>query len=425
MPRINPRNSGPLLKPSDSVPGFGFVPAALRRLDADRAGPLARNRVYNEGYQRIAHGMQQVIEPGFSVAERSKVLPNWFAMGAHASPVVGRGILAAERGQAVLAHLRQGGLTEVAQKALYPKASDRAKLGRWAKAFDQWGLSASNAWAAAAVLDVVVRSNNYGKAAGMKDPRVQAAVVARFRQALGPGGLVGDDVGARLGHVLGTFEALLAQGNKAIFSDIAAAGDLYLSVRQTAGRALTKEEIFSQVPLEGATPLGSNAAYDFAKAHLNSAYDALWFDREVPNAHSNDLMLAAFALFEDAARATHLDEKNKLIAMGNSLIAWREQKVVVQPAFEGQGIGGVVRDDVMSIVSPLITIEFGAGVTWSAAEAARDVFESDGKPWTARSTEYQWGRFDDRWPLIVSGFRRAYEVPRAVWSMPEPDVRLH
>ena len=52
-----------------------------------------------------------------------------------------------------------------------------------------------------------------------------------------------------------------------------------------------------------------------------------------------------------------------------------------------------------------------------------EVLAGDGRPWTARSSEYQWGDFNDRWPLILAGFRKAYQTPSAVWDMPNPDVR--
>lgn len=427
-------------KPSD-IPN-------VQQIIATHTDPIARNEAFNSSYAYFARRMQQVVDPSFANGKgASGIHPNWYAVGAHASPQVGRGMLASDMAMHALELLR--GSPNAATRAeafdAMKLTGDRRKSAEHvASALQKFGASEASATAVSILVSLMDASGAAMNEAGIaSDPRTMVAVGYRVWNLLRPGGSgVLGQLGAAFGMVKGifggnqaaqdsavlanaeklclTFKSLLADGNKAIFGDIGASAERYLRARDAAGRALTPDEVLTKVKLPGATAGGSRKAYEFAVAHA--------FDKSPPSdfrklgVTGNDLVTAGFALYELAGKTQDGRKKNALISMANNYIAWREQYEAVQPAFFGQKPGQMDRAKLMSAFTPAIQVAMGE-TKWTFAEYSSRLPDRDHNPLTSHASEYNWATFDDRWPGILDAFKQAYANEEDVWKFPRAQVR--
>lgn len=403
----------------------------VRAVVAAHADPIARNEAINAAYQQLALGIQRVIgrAPG--------TYPNWFAVGVFASPQVGRSMVAAHQTERAVDMLRDGaGGAERDEifDALGLRGGYRRLASTIAGALDVAG-SPDVATAIASFVSISLATDRATATGALFDPRLAIAVAHRLNRLLRPevgifGGLksiLGIDPAAKdrvldnMSKLCRTYVALLAEGNRSIFLDIGGSAAEFLKFRQNRGSP-TPDEILRELHLPESSAAGSRRIFEHGLQHA--------FDRPPPTdfadfaapGRGNDLVRAAFALYTLAGSTRDLDRKNALVAHANNLIAWREQFETVQPVFTATRPGELDRSRVLSALTPLVQVPF-SGFTWKFANFARRQPSRDHNPLTARSSEYDWSKFADRWPAILDVFAVAYRKSDDIFRFPHPNVR--
>ncbi|MCP3141455.1 alpha/beta hydrolase family protein [Pyxidicoccus xibeiensis] len=380
---------------------------------AQQATPLEDNRRITEGYIQLAYEMGAVVDPTLTPGGVSHVRPNWFVFAPHASRTGGEGMLGAAiarrildtaRGQpslSVLHALQRAGLS----------ASLRVSAEQLGLELVVHGLPVD---AAASLASLITAMNG----AALADPRTLLTTASRFAALYwsAPAILPLD----KAERVVVTLERTLHEGNLAIFTDVGGSGRLYLDWRQGAG-AVTPERVLTEFTLVDAVPAQARQAYDFAVAHAEDTPRPRDFDALFPGMHWKSLLVAAFAVYEEARLAPTPARRDALIAMGNNYVAWREQHDMAQPVFTPPvpRADEVSRAALMEVLTPMLTTDFGT-VKWNYADYAYSQPDRDGNPLTSQPTEYNWATFWDRWTGILYAFDQAYLQPAGLWVMPEP-----
>jgi hypothetical protein len=398
----------------------------------DVRGMLARGLRYealNQGITRCYTQMAPLFDriaspPGSDSATRSA--PNWFAIASYASRGAGRGEIAAGQALRVLdapsmspaAALREawpdlpqdqaGALGAHIQRDFL---GDEADLATWLVAL---GLGFARSAEGRFMLDHLA----------LLDPRILAISVKRLGAltAQAPGATLGE----RLAAVAQTMRNGLEDGNRRIVADIGVAGQRYLEWRR--GRpSVTPEEVLRSFSLS-APPDPAQASELFNDARRAcEGNDPLPGDLETlypPSRYdANQMMVAGFALYEQAGATADPRVRNRLIAFANNYLAYKEQHDAAQPAFTPGRIlpGETPREPVWQLLTPLVDIEARYG-TWSFhGYADAHLPPRDHNPLTPRVTEYNWGTFRDRWFAILDAFDDTYAHPAAMWPQPNPD----
>ncbi|MCK8503082.1 hypothetical protein [Myxococcus fulvus] len=380
------------------------------------ATPLEDNQRITEGYIAIAYELGAVLDPALQPGGVSAVRPTWFTFAPNASRTGGEGmlgtaiakrIIAAARGQpslSVLHALQRVGL-DLQLRATPEKLGLELVLR---------GVPTD----AAASLGALITSLN---TAALLDVRTLSITAARFAALYqsSPGFWPLDKVE----NLVLTLERTLHEGNLAIFSDIGGSGQLYLAWRRSAVGAVTPERVLAEFTLVDAVPAQAVQAYDYALAHAFDTPRPSQFDQLFPGMHYKSLLVAAFALYEQARLSTSPATRDALIAVANNYIAWREQHDMAQPVFSPASPRSdeVSRVALLRALTPLLRTEFGT-VIWNYADYANSQPDRDGNPLTSPPTEYNWADFWDRWNGILYAFDQAYLDPTGTWVMPEPIV---
>lgn len=382
---------------------------------ARAATPLEDNHRITEGYIQLAYEMGAVLDPALEPGGTSSVRPNWYVFAPHASRTGGEGMLGAAIARRIIDAARGQPSLSV------PGALQRVGLtGGLRLSVEQLGLELvlyGVPLDAAASLAALATAMNW---AALADPRTLVTTAARFAALYwsAPGFFPLD----KAERVVVTLERTLHEGNLAIYGDVGGAGRLYLDWRQDAGE-VTPERVLTEFTLEGAVPAESRQAYDFAVAHAHETPRPYEFHLLFPGMHWKSLLVAAFAVYEEARLAPTAARRDALIAMGNNFIAWREQHDMAQPVFTPSPprADEVSRAALLQALTPLLTTDFGT-VKWNYADYAYSQPDRDGNPLTSPPTEYNWALFWDRWTGILYAFDQAYLQPEGLWVMPGPLV---
>jgi hypothetical protein len=218
---------------------------------------------------------------------------------------------------------------------------------------------------------------------------------------------------------------------------VGGAAQSYLEWRAARGGDVTPDDVLRDFSVTDAkNPVATNPAeardmFDAAAiAAAEAAATGAPADGRVaerfpsPPADLKNAMTAGMALYELAGRTTDRAQKNAIIAQANILLAYREQHDSVQPAFTPGRVlpGEVDRTKLMEILTPSVRLPLKDGKSWEFAEFAPERLPArDLNPLTPRTTEYNWGRFEDRWTPILDSFEAAYQDPAAIWPMPGAD----
>ncbi|WP_164002700.1 hypothetical protein [Pyxidicoccus caerfyrddinensis] len=380
---------------------------------ARAATPLEDNRRITDGYIQLAYEMGGVLDPTLQPGGTSSVRPNWYVFAPHASRTGGEGMLGAAIARRILDAARGQPSLSV------PGALQRVGLtGDLELSVERLGLQLVLYGVpidAAASLASLATAMNWD---ALADPRTLITTASRFAALYSSApALLPLDKAER---VVVTLERTLHEGNLAIFGDIGGSGRLYLDWRQGAG-AVTPERVLTEFTLPGAVPAESRQAYDFAVAHAYDTPRPYEFDLLFPGMHWKSLLVAAFAVYEEARLAPTPAGRDALIAMGNNYIAWREQHDMAQPVFTPSPphADEVSRAALLQALTPLLTTDFGT-VEWNYADYAYSLPDRDGNPLTSPPTEYSWAVFWDRWTGILYAFDAAYLQPEGLWMMPGP-----
>ncbi|MFY0576826.1 hypothetical protein ACN28S_23055 [Cystobacter fuscus] len=181
--------------------------------------------------------------------------------------------------------------------------------------------------------------------------------------------------------------------------------------------------MLAEFQLAGAVESEARLAYAYAVAHANDTPRPYRLEEVLPAMSWKSLLVAAFALYEEARGASTPAWRDALIAMGNNYVAWREQHDMAQPVFAPVQLlpGEVSRPALLQALTPLLKTDFGTQ-EWTYADYAYSQPDRDGNLLTSPPTEYSWSVFWDRWSGILYAFDQAYTDPAALWVMPDPIV---
>lgn len=387
-------------------------------LVADSSRALDINHRITQGYIQLAHAMQELLDPGYRPGGTSGVLCNWFAFAPHASLEAGKGMLGAYLARAII-DAAQGEPAPSVQRALDRgglSGPDRLVAEKVAGTLRWFGLSH----------DVAASLGTLLSAANLEvfvDPRtlwISTWRVARvFHDAPGVTPLDKAEAMAR------TLEQLLIDGNVAIYGDIATAGREYLDWRAGAGgNAVKPARVVEDFALEGASADEARRAREYALAHVKDSPLPTYFASVLPEVRGRSLLVAAFALFEDARQAAEASQRDALIAFANNYLAWHEQHNAVQPAFTPSTPrqGEVPRAALMHAMTPTLRLPLGA-VAWELSDYTDQQPDRDNNCLTSKPTEYNWAVFEDRWPAILDAFAVGYQHQAGLWQMPQPLIQ--
>jgi hypothetical protein len=372
------------------------------------------NRRVNQDYGRLGERFQAIIDPSCDSTGISEAYPGWFAFAAFASRGIGQAQLGAEIGLEAARFYRDTGshhprLAHLAAGLMAALIHEEARLAAtfligFASAFRHQG--ALQGIALPAILE----------------PRTFLVSTHRLLELLleAPG----SDPIDRLSSVAATLRNTMEEGNRRIYADIGGAGQDYLIFRRSLGGNVTPEQALAGFPLSERPDL-AQAAYRFALQHLDETPLPVEFGDAMPDLRvdARPLVVAGLALYELAGRTTDLAAKNRCVAFANNFLIYREQQQALQPAFTpGRLIPGEVdRLKLLAIITPGIEVVL-RHETWTfAAYAERHLPARSHDPLLSRSTQYNWGVFEDRWLPITDTFGPCYRNPRAMWPVPNPD----
>ncbi|WP_309897385.1 hypothetical protein [Archangium sp.] len=388
--------------------------AARRAQVVDSAPSLKTNSRITQGYLQLVEPMQAVVDPDFRPGLPSRVLSNWFAFAPHASQEAGKGMLGAHLARAII-DAAQGEPAPSVQEALARgglSGPERIVAEKVADTLRWFGLTHD----VAASLGALLSAANIEALADVRTLWITTFRVTRLlHESTGNTPLEKAEAVAR------TLEQLLIEGNVAIFEDIGGSGRRYLDWRQHTGpEKVTSARVLESFALEGYRSEEARRAWTYAHQNVKRTPRPTSFDTELPGVNGQSLVVAAFALFEDARRAP-VQDRDALIAFANNYLAWREQHDAVQPAFTPSTpkAGEVSRSTLMRALTPTLRLPLGP-VAWEFTDYTRTLKDRDGNFLTSKPTEYNWAVFADRWPAILNAFEVGYGNQEALWAMPKP-----
>ncbi|WP_369946077.1 hypothetical protein [Vitiosangium sp. GDMCC 1.1324] len=378
--------------------------------------PLEDNRRITLGYIQIAYELGGLLDPELEPGGSSDVRPNWFVFAPHASQTGGQGMLGTAIARRVIGAAR--GWPSFSVHSALDRAGlsgpARTTVERLALELVLRGLPIDSAASIASLATAM----NW---AALADPRTFTTTVVRFATLYwsAPGFLPLD----KTESVVITLERTLHEGNLAIFTDIGGSAILYLDWRRGVSGEVTPERVLTEFVLPGTSAQEARLAYEYGVAHANDTPRPYRIGELFPVMNWKSLLVAAFALYEEARRAPTPAARDALIAMGNNYVAWREQHDMAQPVFTPSvpRADEVSRSALLEVITPVLKTDFGT-LEWTYADYAYSQPDRDGSILTAPPTEYNWAVFWDRWTGILYAFDRAYEDPSALWAMPEPLV---
>ena len=371
------------------------------------------NRRVTTDYMAVARLLEPIVDAG-GAGERA-VLPNWFALAAHASNAAGESI-ALSSVLLKLADQARHGFT------LPPDATFQAVgLSGWVKEAAKLmsgGMQLRGVPAEAATLLAAVSiSNVYA----LGDVRAMATTAVRAAKlyAQSPGATQLDKVES----LLRTLHDMMASGNQALHGDLGESAESYLNWRAAQREAPSPQSVVENFSWAGSTPDQAQAVCALAQAHLFDSPMLSDFSSVAPDAqHSGQLLVAAYALYEEAGQTADLTRKNQLVSMANSCFAFREQRDELLNVFTPPVTfpGEVSRHALMATLTPSMRLDFGP-VQWSFLDYAKaaSLPDLDSNPLTSAVTSYNWADFPTRWAAILSAFQMTYASPGAAWQFPD------
>lgn len=412
--------STPAVPQTETPPAANTLRAPAPELFASlpsQASPLEQNRLITQGYLRIAHALQALVDPSFQPGGTSSGRPCWFAFAPHASQEAGKGILGAEIADRII-DAAQGepasSMEHALERAHHPLAR-RISVAALSHALSWYGLPRDVAAALASLQGAL-------NLEALIDPRTLAATAERFAKLYMEA--PGSDPLSKAESVVVTLRRTLNEGNVLIFTDIGGSAEAYLSWRRQVGVAPAAARVLGEFSLPTSRPDEAQRAYAFALQHAQQVPRPSDFERLLPGVSSASLVVAAFALYEQSRQAPSAAVRDGLIGVANNYLAWREQFHAVQPAFTPRAHrpDEVSRVELMRALTPVICLEMGP-LAWKFTDYSSTQRDRDGRVLTSKATEYNWALFSERWPAILQSFEFGYRNPKALWVEPKPLVR--
>jgi hypothetical protein len=416
---VTPESGKPRhVPPAGASKRRNLLRAPAHWLVADTRHSLDTNQRITQGYIQLAQELQALLDPDFRPGGTSRVLNNWFAFAPHASQEAGKGMLGAHLARAII-DAAQGEPSQSVQQALQRggvSGPERLVAEKVADTLRWFGLSHD----VAASLGTLLSAANLEVLA---DPRTLWITTWRFARMLHDA--PGTTMLERAEAVARTMEQLLLDGNVAIYSDIAHAAREYLAWRErSGGNAVKSAQVLEGFALKESDSDEARRAWVYALEHVKDSPQPTDFASALPGVGGQSLLVAAFALFEDARQAASASDRDALIAFANNFLAWREQHDAVQPAFTPPSppAGEVPRLALMLAMTPTLRLQLGP-VAWELDDYTATRKDRDHNFLTSKTTEYNWALFEDRWPAILSAFALGYQHREALWEMPQPLIQ--
>jgi len=381
------------------------------------------NRWINAEYGRLGARFQAIIDPSFATTGVSDAYAPWFQFAAFASRGIGKAQLGAAIALDAARNYRETGDHEAALARFIPSHVAELAAGViGALVRKEARLAGTFLVAFASTL------RNQGALDGLAvsallDPRTFVVTLERMLQIIRTA--PGADPIDQLASISRTLRNAMEDGNRRIYMDVGLGGHAYLEFRATRP-GVTPADVLQEFSLPGLSdPDRAKTAYEFAIAHLNDAPPPVHFERLIPGMvlDARPLVIAGFALYEQAGQTRDLEAKNRCVAFANNFLIFREQHQALQPAFTPGSVlpGEVDRLKLLAVITPMIEVELRLE-TWRFWEYAEKHLPSRGlHPLHSRATEYNWAVFADRWEPVIDTFGPCYRNPRAMWPAPNPD----
>jgi hypothetical protein len=393
-----------------AAPADQFAPQPLMFLDrawAEGMPNLEINHGITPTYEDVDHQFIPIINP----QGLSGVFPTWFPIASFASDAVEKGLRAAAIGRHLLAdfhglerpslQIAEGDLNGARQ--MVSDLMDR-HLPR-----------------PLAIFLTVLRSMNLK---AFLDLRTLVITEARFVLALlkAPGRTLPE----RMAVVFRSMDGLFAEGNQDIYSDIGAEATKVLELRQN-NPDVGPQDVVKAV---ANNPINAQRVFDFALGHLQDRPRVNDFTQFAPADRpesSKDLVAAGLALYFEAGKTPDLERKNDMIALGNNLLLFREQRDIACRTFN-QGPNGqqISHPALMKMLTPAVLTNFG-DVDWTYLDYEKA--HPDGKRHILfpQITTKNWAVFADRWNAIMDALEKVYADPHSMDRLPTvsdpPDPR--
>jgi hypothetical protein len=407
---------------SAAAPALVSIPDVGATVSSPSLRYVELNRQINRGYGVFGQRFQAILDPSFARTSASDVYPSWFAFAAFASRAIGQAQLGAEVGLNTARYYKESGQHRTALAQVLPPA-----LVPPAVALVDTLLHEQARLAATFLIGFASTASHLGAFQGVNIPamlelRTFRVSVERLLALLL--GAPGANPLEHLGAVATTLRNMMEDGNRRIYGDIGGLGEKYLHLRKSWAGEITPDRVLNEfAPAISLPPNRPTQIYQLALQHSSDNPLPIQFDRLFSTGDSREMIVAAFALYEQARLTSDPATRNRYIAFANNLVIYREQHDAVQPAFTPAQVlpGEVDRLKLLAIITPTIEVivRGGGWRFWQYAETKLPARNPN--PLLAHATQYNWAVFEDRWAPVIDSFAPCYSNPQAMWPPPNPD----
>lgn len=369
------------------------IPDYLEAARAAGVSNVLMNAQINRDYLNYGRAIQSTLFKEFRFDQQlGECIPNWFPIAFHVSLTVGDSMAGALAGLELLEEIKTHRLTPPDVFERLGASHNAGWLGRVAAL---WFNLLDIPHDVGALMLAALRMN-YG---ALWKPHVLFMSVRRLKALLALAR--GDNPADRARDVLQNTVAMLGGGNQAVYLDIGVAFESFFewqAAHATAsGRAMIDASTFD---------VDKNLArglFDLAKGATTVPYPIKRFAETAPMREGRALLLASAVLYQQAAQEEDAGTQRVLVRSANALLALREQRDLLQPAFNEEDDGSAI----FQTLTPMLRVHFGR-VVWNYSSFQLDPLVGN------------WGLFDDRWPAIMDAFEMLYESPHSAWRLPSP-----
>ncbi|RYZ16954.1 MAG: hypothetical protein EOO70_03215 [Myxococcaceae bacterium] len=358
-----------------------------------RVGDVAINAQINRDYLRYGKQIQRSLFADFRFKEQlGPFIPNWFPIAFHVSSTVGDSMMGALAGLELLIEMRTGRL--VPPDAILTRLGARAERVGWLRRLSGFWFNLLDIPHDVGSVILAALRMNYGV---IWKPHVLLMSIRRMKALLNLAS--GETSRSRAEYVLRNTVEMLGAGNQAVYADIAPAFETFLAWQALHPNA-SGPDMIEAIPFDGDKRL-ARELFELARTSAELPYPIQKFAESAPMQEGRILLLASGALYQHASQEPDPEAKRTAIRSANALLALREQRDLLQPAFDSEHGGR----EIFETLTPMLRVHFGR-VVWNYSS-----FQSN--PLVGN-----WGLFEERWPAIMDAFENLYQHCDAAWDLP-------
>lgn len=365
-------------------------------LDSARAAGASNpviNVQINRDYLRYGTTIQRTIFREFEFDENLGLdIPNWFPIAFHVSHTVGDAMAGAMAGLELLEEITTGRLTP---PDVFDRLGARHHPGLLGRISAWWFNMLDIPHDIGSLLFAALRMNH----GALWKPHVLFMSIRRLKALMKLAS--GDTPIERARDVLQSAVEMLGAGNQAVYLDIGVAFELFFEWQaahpKASGAAMIEASTFP------ANKAVAQVLFDLAKTATTIPYPIREFAATATSTEGRALLLASAALYQQAANERNDEAKRVMLRSANALLALREQRDLLQPAFDEENGGR----EIFQALTPMLRVHFGR-VVWNYSSFQLDPLVGN------------WGLFEDRWPAIMNAFETLYTTPSEAWQVPDP-----